>query len=447
MNYPKAFFFLLSVACAHISLYSSDTSPSQEITIQLPTEKPLSSIYLSSIDQTDSSFPKAYLKQLENILEYDFNHNGKTVSLAKSAASEKQLQSGYSGAIQSPYAIYFSIKEKKIQCKVYNLLQEHSNLFPEIALSGSLNEDRVLLHKLSDAIHKLLFQTDGVASSKILFSFQKKTGTDSWVSEITECDFDGANLRTITKENSYCVTPVNIPKGKGMTKNLFLYVSYKEGQPKIFIASKEQGSGKRVLDIRGNQLLPAISKQKDQLAFICDASGRTDLFIQPLEPETGKTGTPVQLFSYPRSTQASPTFSPDGKQIAFVSDKDGPARIYLIPTRATNKRPIAKMLTKKNRENTCPCWSSDGTKLAYSAKTKGVRQIWIYDFLTGEERQLTSGPGDKENPCFAENNLHIVFNSTDKTNSDLYIVNLNQPDAIKITTGPGKKHYPVWSSR
>ena len=183
------------------------------------------------------------------------------------------------------------------------------------------------------------------------------------------------------------------------------------------------------------------------MAFICDASGRADLFVQPIRPENGRMGTPVQLFSYPRSTQASPTFSPDGTKIAFASDKDGSTRIYLIPSSRGEKRATPELITKKNRENSCPSWSADGTKLAYSAKTDGIRQIWIYDFTSKEETQLTFGGGNKENPCWAANSLHLIFNSTDASSSDLYMVNLNQPEAIKITQGPGKKHYPTWGPR
>jgi TolB protein len=318
-----------------------------------------------------------------------------------------------------------------------------------VALTGALGQDRQKLHKLSDAIHKALFQEEGVAYSRILYSYQNKAaaGEESWSSEIIECDWDGENPKTITREKSYCVTPVLIPKGEGLTQDLFLYVSYKTGQPKIFIASLGEGKGKKVVDIRGNQILPAISKKRDKLAFVCDASGRTDLFIQSIQPEIGRTGTPKQLFSYPRSTQASPTFSPDGSKVAFVSDKDGAARIYSISSEVSNKRPTAHLITKKSRESSCPSWSPDGTKLAYSAKTEGIRQIWIYDFVAEEERQLTSGPGNKENPCWAGNSLHLVFNSSDNNSSDLYVVNLNQPDAVKITKGQGKKHYPTWGPR
>ena len=113
----------------------------------------------------------------------------------------------------------------------------------------------------------------------------------------------------------------------------------------------------------------------------------------------------------------------------------------------SGKRPDPVLLTKRNNENTCPAWSPDGTKLAYSAKTNGVRQIWVYDFTTKEERQLTFGPGNKENPAWAPDSVHLVFNSTDATASELYLVNLNQPEALRISKGPGKKHYPSWGAR
>jgi len=48
--------------------------------------------------------------------------------------------------------------------------------------------------------------------------------------------------------------------------------------------------------------------------------------FQEFHPETGGVGKPVQLFSFPKATQASPTFSPDGSRVAFVSDKDGSPR-------------------------------------------------------------------------------------------------------------------------
>lgn len=443
MKYKAPFIFILSFIT--FALFASEAP--QEIRIQLLTESSLSSIYLSEIASSNSTFPPSYLKELEKILQHDFHYNGKTLVQDKNPEKEKLIQKGAFSSIQAPYVISFSINGKDLHIKAFDVTTNSVKTFPHMTLTGALSEDRKKLHSLSDSLYKALFHTPGIASSKILYSFQKKDSSGQWISEIVECDWDGENIRTLTHENNYCINPVVVPKGSGLHKDLFLYVSYKTGQPKIFITSKDDGKGKKAVDIRGNQMLPAISKQRDKLAFICDASGRTDLFIQPINPETGQIGTPKQIFSYPRSSQGSPTFSPDGSKIAFVSDKDGTPRIYQISSEAKSTRQAAQMITKKNKENTCPSWSPDGIKLAYSAKTEGVRQIWIYDFASGEEKQLTYGPGNKENPCWASNSLHIVFNSTDDNYSDLYVVNLHQPNAIKITKGPGKKHYPAWGSR
>lgn len=438
--------------CANIKAFP------QEIRIQLSTTSSLSPLYASKMQLEDASLTASYVKELETVFDYDFNHNGKTKVLVRNTEKEKLLSSkDVKSAFNlqewksqgTPYVIKLSIKDKKLLTNVCNIVTGSLKVFPEVALSGSIASDRRQIHKLSDSIHKALFNSEGVAYSRILFSFQNTNAIDSSksVSEIWECDWDGANAHPVTKENTYCVTPVLIPKGGHFSKDMFLYVSYKSGQPKIFISSVEKGMGKKAVDIRGNQLLPAISRQRDKMAFICDASGRADLFIQPIRPDNGQMGTPIQLFSFPRSTQASPTFSPDGSKIAFVSDKDGATRIYSISSQRSEKRAVPVLLTKKNRENSCPSWSPDGTKLAYSAKTDGIRQIWIYDFATGEETQLTTGGGNKENPCWANNSLHLVFNSTDSSSSDLYLVNLNQPEAIRITQGPGKKHYPTWGLR
>jgi TolB protein len=111
------------------------------------------------------------------------------------------------------------------------------------------------------------------------------------------------------------------------------------------------------------------------------------------------------------------------------------------------QRASPRLLTKKNRENTSPCWSPDGTKLAYSSKVEGVRQIWVYDFATEEEIQITTGPENKENPSWAPDSFHLVYNSESNDVSELYLIHLNRGDPIQITKGPGQKRFASWEPR
>jgi len=453
----KRLLLLLLTSVSPMAAYSVEGE--QEIRVHLSTASALQPAYVGKIQSAAPAFDAAYLNKLESVLVYDLNYNGSTKVIARSPEKEQLLFSKENATAFHPtswrnfgitYAVRLHLNGKMLSAAAFNAQTSSLKTFPEIALTGDLNHDRRQIHKLADGIHQALFNKEGIANSRLLFAYQIKNPRPDggeWVSEIWECDWDGANARQLTHDASYNVSPVLVPHSDKFNNTHFLYVSYKMGQPKIYLGSLKGGTGKRLVDLRGNQLLPTLSPQRDKIAFICDAGGRTDLFMQPFNPDTGAVGKPVQLYSYPRSTQASPTFSPDGTKIAFVSDKDGGMRIYIIPATSSEKRSNALMISKQNRENSCPCWSPDGTKLAYSAKTNAIRQIWIYDFATGEEMQLTSGSGNKENPYWAPDSKHIVFNSTDHASSELYIVNLNQPDAIKISNGPGKKHYPTWGMR
>ncbi len=430
-----------------------------EIRVHLETENQLPPLYLGHLQSVNASFDRSYLAQLEAVMQYDINHSGSAQVMPRSAEKETLINAETPAAALHPHSwktygahhvIKWSVTGKTLQASTLTTASGALKQFTGIPLTGDLNQDRRQIHKLSDAVHKAFFQKEGISNTRILFSYQvrnPRADGSEWTAEIWECDWDGANTRQITHDGSYCVSPVLVPPSSRYANDRFIYVSYKHGQPKIYLSSIHDRSSKRLIDLGGNQLLPSISPKRDKIAFICDASGRTDLFIQPLNPETGDVGKPIQLFSYPRSTQASPTFSPDGSKIAFASDKDGGIRIYVIPSATSGHRPQARLISKQNRENSCPCWSPDGTKLAYSAKTGGIRQIWIYDFGSDYEWQLTSGPGNKENPFWAPDSCHLVFNSTDDTSSELYVVNLNQPEAIKITRGLGKKHYPTWGAK
>ncbi|MCH9630132.1 MAG: Tol-Pal system protein TolB [Chlamydiia bacterium] len=448
MKFLTAVFFFFSAA----------VFAEEEIIVHLNRSEPLVPLYLGTFDATQSSLKPDYVEKLEGVLRFDLDYSGRMEICGRHHEKEGLLllenkKEGFAHSVwkrdKISYVVSASVEADKLNVSVFSVDFQKIKHIKGIELTGDLGKDRRSIHRLSDHIHKICFNKEGISTTKVLYTVQvpnEKKGDNKYLSHIFECDYDGHNAQKLTEDPKYCITPIYYPKST-LKPQQFLYVTYEDGPSKIYISTIGNHKPEPFIKLRGNQLLPTISKDNSKIAFICDAGGRADLFVQPLHPERGLLGKPIQAYSFPSSVQASPSFSPDGKKIAFVSDKEGTPKIYLIDApkyKKGRKLPDAVCLTKKNRENTCPSWSPDGTKLAYSAKTKGTRQIWIYDFDTNEERQLTSGTSHKENPCWAPNSFHIVFNTADATSSELHLVNLNQDKTIKISNGPGKKHYPSW---
>lgn len=430
--------------------------------VKLATESNLVPLYLLPMHQDHSDLQETYIQQLEKILAFDLDHNGSTFVAKRSTESNQLGQRGPFNQLGSLsvwkerhifYVVKPQVEGNSIKVLLLDVQQQSLKSIDPISLTGDLGEDRNRIHHLADIIHKALFGTEGIASTHILYTIKTQNSLDSskWISEVWEVDYDGGNPRQLTQERSTCVTPIYLPPKPGYAIGGFVYVSYQLGQPKIYIASLKGGAKKqRLSPVKGNQLMPAISQQRDKVAFICDITGNPDLFLQPFSPEKGAIGKPQQIFAARLATQGSPTFSPDGTRIAFVSNKDGSPKIYImqIPGPGTNIQDIkATLISKINRENTAPSWSPDGTKIAYCARSKEDRQIWVYDFQTQQETQITQGTGHKENPSWAPNSLHLVFNSSTPKSSELFIINLNQAKATQITFGPGEKRFPNWEPR
>lgn len=434
--------------------------PAKELIVELEVATPKLLFYVAEFTSPDTSFNEEYLKDLRKILLSDFHFSGRIQVQTLHATKEhflknKPLKEALSESFwkedNSHYVVKAIINHKELELTLFSTEYLHLKTFKKYPLEGNLSKDRQALHNLSDLLHKHLFNQEGIASTKLLYALQTKASEKEspfpYHSRIWMCDYDGANPVCLTKEGRYCLTPCFYGAFDNSSTE-FLYVSYEKGPAKIFLSSIHSTSSKPFIELRGNQLLPSISKDRCKIAFICDAGGRADLFIQPLHPEKGPIGKPIQAYSFPYSVQASPSFSPDGKKIAFVSDKEKTPKIYILktPTYSSLKEtPKLECITTKNRDNTCPQWSPDGKKIAYSSLTQGTRQIWIYDVEEKKEWQLTFGPYHKENPCWAPSNLHIVFNTADTNSADLYVVNLLDKTPVKITEGPGKKHYPAWS--
>lgn len=391
---------------------------------------------------TDGSIPHPYEKGLENVFLSDIDLSGR-LEIVSLENSDFQTSPDWVDYRNASHVVKMRLEEKKLVLKLFIDGRNEISLFSTPPLTGHLERDRRQVHALFDQFQKAVLGIPGIASTRILATVRSSNNK----SELIEMDYDGNNFRKHFPSHPYIVTPTYVPPEKGMRTRGCFFVSYKTGQPKIYVGNLDSGANALFLPIRGNTFSPAVNPQGDRCAFICDVSGNPDLFIIPFSKKIGPVGKPIQILSASSGTQGSPAFSPNGKRVAFVSNQDGVPRIYVMDVPAPGT-PMAMrqktLISRLAREGTSPAWSPDGTKIAFSSGKRGERQIWVYDFLTGEENPVTSGPGSKENPSFAPDNFHLVYHMRDDTGSELYITDLLKRLPYQITVGTGEKRFASW---
>ena len=177
------------------------------------------------------------------------------------------------------------------------------------------------------------------------------------------------------------------------------------------------------------------------VAFICNLSGRNNLWLVPSEG-----GWPMQL-TVSDQRQASPAWSPDGKWIAYTSDYDGDEQwdIFLVSPKTgevkniTNTREIAEI---------SPMWSPDGRYLAYMVKpkTSSVYEIDVYDTVLRDVKHVTTGtPADLMNgaPIWSKDGKSIFYTQSQAkgTDSNLFVADVETAKSTLLTPHKGEHLY------
>jgi tricorn protease len=141
---------------------------------------------------------------------------------------------------------------------------------------------------------------------------------------------------------------------------------------------------------------PTFSPDGKQIAF----SYMGDIWVAPAEG-----GNAIRLTVHP-AHDIRPRFSPNGKWIAFNSNREGNYDIFLMP--AKGGKP--KRLTYHSADDILGDWSPDGRWIVFSSnRDHRFAQIYLLEVETGYVRRLTSDEASLHSPTFSPDGRYIVF--------------------------------------
>lgn len=172
------------------------------------------------------------------------------------------------------------------------------------------------------------------------------------------------------------------------------------------------------------------------IAFAIAGDDRVN--IRAVDPRGGRPWNLVT--SPPGRISAYTDWSPDGRLLAFDSDRTGAPEIYLRRPDGTIRR-----LTHNPATDVYPTWTPDGRRIAFESDRSGSKQIHVINRAGTRVRQVTHfGPGAEE-PSYSPTGRHIVFLSGPVRRTALFVVRPNGTGLRRLTPRWLNAGHPSWS--
>jgi TolB protein len=329
-----------------------------------------------------------------------------------------------------------------VQVRLFNVRTRESVFGQEY--TTTVRNARRIAHEVSDAVHKQQRGVRGVARTRLAYvsdrtresllgTVEKRNAKEIWVS-----DYDGANEIRITNSRDLNLNPSWSQDGSAIAYAAIRGGSSYDILMSFILTGVLQNVTKGWNLQNGGAHLPAISPDGKQILFAGtpEKANAQDLFIANIDGSNRR-----RLTTHPDS-ETSPTWSPDGKQIAFTSDRTGRPQIYIMNADGTGARRLPIPDAEADRATWSP---APYNEIAYTARTGPGYDIKIHDVATGQTRQLTFSEGTNESPSYSPSGRHLAFSSTRAGLVQIFTIG-RDGNGLRQITRSGNNQTPDWSN-
>ncbi|MEM7504761.1 MAG: Tol-Pal system beta propeller repeat protein TolB [Pseudomonadota bacterium] len=284
-------------------------------------------------------------------------------------------------------------------------------------------------HRAADMIYEELTGIQGVFATRV--AYVTATGRpDDRLYTLVVSDADGENENTIMESSDPIMSPAWSPDSRQLA-----YVSFEENASSIFVQTLRTGNRIKVSSRPGINGAPSFSPDGRKLVLtLGGADGNLDIYVLDLASRQ------FTRLTNNRAIDTEGSWSPDGEEIYFTSDRSGGPQVYRVPVDGGTPERV----TFEGSYNARPRLSPDGKKLAVVHLDRGNYRIGVMDLESNDLLVVSAGRQD-ESPSFAPNSDTLIYATREARNGVLETVTADGLVRQQLASQRGDVREPVWS--
>lgn len=173
------------------------------------------------------------------------------------------------------------------------------------------------------------------------------------------------NFGSLKAEKVFSSQGTNISADFAADGEEIIFSSSKEGTPDLYSLHLKNSRLKKLTTSYGINVSPAVSPDSRSIAFVSDRGGSPQIYVMR------KDGTDVRRVTFEGSYNTSPCWSPKGDKIVFTGRR-GTNQIFLVNPDGSG---LVQLTSQGNNED--PSFSPDGRYIAFSSDRGGVKGIYV----------------------------------------------------------------------
>ncbi|MEP6894855.1 MAG: hypothetical protein ABI986_04525 [Chloroflexota bacterium] len=259
---------------------------------------------------------------------------------------------------------------------------------------------------------------------------------DQGTEQICIMNADGSGFRRLTTENNIRhFYPSLSPDGRSVLYSAYLV----DNNYEVYRLDLNDGSLDKLTNLIGVDNAPEISPDGQQLVFMHNSPTKNTYQIMTADRNGGSAGNISGINGW------DPTWSPDGKQILFASDKNGTNQLYTVKLDGSKLTKITNLPAIRGRSD----WSPDGNYIVTYSGEAWHRELYIMNADGTNVHQLTPSGGNSQGPSFSPDGKWVAFTAyfdhyNDDNGCEIYIIRIDGTDLRRLTNNDYCDYQPRW---